>query len=57
MEQTMTEKATDVKLTEEQIQRLKVERFSLSAKYDQQWVLENRMGPNPLWLVEWLSGA
>jgi len=26
-----------------------------SAKYDQGWMLDHSMGPNPLWLVEWLT--
>jgi len=30
------------------------ERFPLAAKYDPQWVVENQMGPNVLWLTEWL---
>ena len=29
--------------------------FPRSAKYDPDWVLENMMGPNPLWLAESLS--
>jgi cyclopropane fatty-acyl-phospholipid synthase-like methyltransferase len=29
--------------------------FSRSAKYDQAWMFDNSMGPNPLWLVEWLT--
>ena len=33
---------------------LKTERFPLSAKYDPEWVLKNYMGPNALWLTEWL---
>ena len=28
--------------------------FPKSAKYDPEWVLENQMGPHPLWLTEWL---
>ena len=28
--------------------------FPLSAKYDPQWVVDNQMGPNALWLTEWL---
>lgn len=31
--------------------------FPRSSGYDDQWVLENQMGPNALWLMEWLSGA
>jgi len=30
------------------------EDFPLSAKYDPRWVAENQMGPNALWLTEWL---
>ncbi len=33
---------------------LENERFPLSNKYDPQWVLDNQMGPNALWLTEWL---
>jgi len=29
-----------------------VDQFPLSAKYDPEWVLENEMGPNALWLTE-----
>jgi len=29
-------------------------RFPLSSKYDPQWIVENQMGPNALWLTEWL---
>jgi SAM-dependent methyltransferase len=31
--------------------------FPKSAKYDANWMLDNQMGPNALWLVEWLSQA
>jgi SAM-dependent methyltransferase len=30
------------------------DRYPLSSKYDPAWVLENEMGPNALWLTEWL---
>lgn len=33
---------------------LKTEQFPLSSKYDPEWVLRNQMGPNALWLTEWL---
>jgi cyclopropane fatty-acyl-phospholipid synthase-like methyltransferase len=33
------------------------ERFPLTAKYDPLWVVENLMGPNVLWLCEFLAGA
>ncbi len=36
------------------VEMLKNERFPLSAKYDAQWIVENSMGPHPLWLTEWL---
>ena len=29
--------------------------FPRSNKYDHQWMLDNQMGPNAVWLVEWLS--
>lgn len=29
--------------------------FPRSNRYDPQWVLDNQMGPNALWLVEWLG--
>jgi len=33
---------------------LNTEPFPLSSKYDSEWVVENQMGPNALWLTEWL---
>lgn len=33
---------------------LTAEPFPLSSKYDPEWVLSNQMGPNVLWLTEWL---
>jgi SAM-dependent methyltransferase len=33
---------------------LKNDRFPRSAKYDPEWVLKGWMGPNVLWLAEWL---
>ena len=33
------------------------ERFPRSAGYDQQWLIDNAMGPHPLWLLEWLWPA
>ncbi len=33
---------------------LKAEQFTRSAKYDSEWVLNGWMGPNVLWLTEWL---
>ena len=36
------------------IERLKTENFPLSSKYDPHLVIENQMGPNVLWLTEWL---
>jgi SAM-dependent methyltransferase len=34
---------------------LKNDRFPRSAKYDPEWVLKGWMGPNVLWLTEWLG--
>jgi SAM-dependent methyltransferase len=37
--------------------RLTLPRYPRSAEYDPQWMIDNVMGPNPLWLLEWLSPA
>ena len=37
--------------------RFGTEEFPRSAAYDPEWVLENMMGPNPLWLTESLAGC
>lgn len=37
--------------------RLAHDRFPRSAGYDPQWLIDNMMGPNPLWLAEWLWQA
>jgi cyclopropane fatty-acyl-phospholipid synthase-like methyltransferase len=34
--------------------RLKNDRFPRSAKYPSRWMVDNCMGPNPVWLAEWL---
>ena len=44
----MPEKETDWKTI------VRNEAFPLSAKYDPEWVVANQMGPNALWLAEWL---
>jgi cyclopropane fatty-acyl-phospholipid synthase-like methyltransferase len=31
--------------------------FPRSSRYDAAWVLDNQMGPNALWLTEWLAEA
>jgi SAM-dependent methyltransferase len=31
--------------------------FPRSARYDRAWMLENQMGPNALWLTEWLCAG
>ena len=31
------------------------DRFPLSSKYHPQWVFDNEMGPNVLWLTEYLA--
>ena len=35
-------------------QLLHRDEFPRSNKYDPRWILENEMGPNALWLTEWL---
>ncbi len=37
--------------------RMTLPQFPLSAKYDPEWMLENEMGPNAVWLTEWLCNA
>ncbi len=37
--------------------RLRKPEFPRSARYEPDWVLDNQMGPNALWLVEWLLEA
>jgi cyclopropane fatty-acyl-phospholipid synthase-like methyltransferase len=37
--------------------RLTLPEFPRSARYDPQWMLDNAMGPNPLWLAESLTAA
>lgn len=32
-------------------------RFPLANKYPAEWIIDNSMGPNTLWLTEWLSEA
>lgn len=44
-----------MELTQSQRQKLKLEEFPRSAEYDPQWVIDNQMGPNVLWLTEALS--
>jgi cyclopropane fatty-acyl-phospholipid synthase-like methyltransferase len=36
-------------------EKLSLNQFPLSAKYDIKWVIENEMGPNSLWLIEYLT--
>jgi cyclopropane fatty-acyl-phospholipid synthase-like methyltransferase len=44
-----------MKLSKDQLRkRLDNRRFPCSSRYDPEWVLENEMGPNALWLTEWL---
>jgi len=44
-------------LTDEVRRRLTLAEYPRSAGYDTRWVLENAMGPNPLWLAEALTAA
>lgn len=45
-----------MKISVEELRRmLETERFPKSGAYDPAWVAENQMGPNVLWLTEWLS--
>ncbi|WP_328356468.1 methyltransferase domain-containing protein [Streptomyces sp. NBC_00445] len=42
---------------EDLTQRLTHTRYPRSNSYDARWVIENQMGPNALWLLEWLAPA
>lgn len=42
---------------EDLTQRLTHARYPRSNSYDARWVIENQMGPNALWLLEWLAPA
>lgn len=39
---------------EELAKLLTREEFPRSVKYEPNWIVQNQMGPNPLWLTEWL---
>ena len=41
--------------TGELTRRLTLPRYPRSARYDAQWMVDNAMGPNPLWLLEDLT--
>jgi cyclopropane fatty-acyl-phospholipid synthase-like methyltransferase len=44
-----------MKISDDELERrLACERFPRSSRYPAKWVLENEMGPNALWLTEWL---
>lgn len=51
VEEIMNQKR-DIKISNPDI--LKKAEFPRSSKYDPRWILENQMGPHPLWLLEWL---
>lgn len=42
---------------EDLTKRLTHARYPRSNSYDVRWVIENQMGPNALWLLEWLAPA
>lgn len=42
---------------EDLTERLTHARYTRSNTYDARWVVDNQMGPNALWLLEWLAPA
>jgi cyclopropane fatty-acyl-phospholipid synthase-like methyltransferase len=44
-------------MTEEIGRRLERARFPRSAGYAPEWIIENWMGPNAIWLMEWLCSS
>lgn len=47
---------TTARNADELARRLTLPEYPRSAGYDPQWMVDNAMGPNPLWLLEELSG-
>ncbi|MEU5318232.1 methyltransferase domain-containing protein [Streptomyces sp. NPDC021056] len=43
--------------SEDLVRRLTQSRYPRSNGYDVRWAIENQMGPNALWLLEWLAPA
>lgn len=43
--------------TDDLTDRLTHPRYPRSSRYDVRWTIENQMGPNALWLLEWLAPA
>lgn len=43
--------------SEDLTQRVTHPRYPRSNSYDPRWVVDNQMGPNALWLLEWLAPA
>ncbi|MDN0199598.1 methyltransferase domain-containing protein [Streptomyces sp. S.PNR 29] len=43
--------------TDDLTDRLAHARYPRSNGYDVRWIIENQMGPHPLWLLEWLAPA
>jgi cyclopropane fatty-acyl-phospholipid synthase-like methyltransferase len=44
-------------MEQELVERLTPARYPRSAGYDPRWVIDNTMGPQPLWLLEWLCST
>ncbi|MDP6514955.1 MAG: class I SAM-dependent methyltransferase [SAR202 cluster bacterium] len=45
-------------MTKDQIREMfRLDRYPLSAKYDPDWVIDNEMGPNVLWVTEAMCQA
>ncbi len=40
--------------TDDLRQLLRRDEYSRSSGYDPRWILDNQMGLNPLWLIEWI---
>ncbi|MFN3233659.1 MAG: SAM-dependent methyltransferase [Alphaproteobacteria bacterium] len=43
-------------LSDDRLDQMKKPAFPRAATYDPDWVLDNEMGPNVLWLTEWAMG-
>ncbi|MBC9723477.1 cyclopropane-fatty-acyl-phospholipid synthase family protein [Streptomyces sp. TRM68367] len=43
--------------TDERARRLTHDSYPRGSAYDARWIIDNQMGPHPLWLLEWLAPA
>lgn len=57
MSDSTAENRTAKMSSDELTERLTHPGYPRSNRYDARWIIENQMGPHPLWLLEWLAPA